>query len=428
MLCRGSVVFEAWRRKLGFSPKRFLIVAAGTHGDVFPLVTLADRLNSRGNEVSFLAPPIYSKWTEGIPGVRFFPLCSFQEYENSSLDFHLLNSRYFPLFMSRYAISWNVAMYRAAHSLIGRNLTLLVADRGMLWADSIIRSRLRIPVIRLQIDPPQFHELQTSNILPWGVVQQNLIARFETSWQKAMEDLDVKQRLGHLSKLTGMGLPSVPRIGLYPNWLARSPRSRFVRKFCFVPPPRLASSCGAEVNKKPAQRLIAFVAGTEGTLSDWSRQFFSIAAAICVRYDYSALLLSGTDPMIYGIAGRSIEWRQFVALSDILPYADLIVHHGGIGTAAAAIEYGVPQIIVPRFTSQFSNAEWIRRLGIGVVMDAYSYTEKQGAEEIRKLLNDRKMRERLRMYKGRCYCEGTILQLIRFLERWSDLPNIQHLY
>lgn len=421
-------MFEAMVRKISFKPRSFLIVAAGTQGDVLPLLALGQRLKSRGNEVSFLAPPLYDKWAEGILGLRFFPLCSSQEYEASLVDFHLLNSRYAPLFMLRHAIPWNATMYSVCKSLSteSKNLTVLVGQRGLLWADSLIRSHLRTPLLRLAIDPPQLWELHTSKMLEWrGVVQRNLIAHFEKAWRDVIANVSVKQRLGRLSQLRGAGLPSVPRIGLYPEWLAPNRQWRFVRKFCFIPPPRMAPYSPAQVEKKSEQQLIVFVAGTHGTLSYWGRRFFEISTAICRKHRYSGLLLggTGTEPGASNEAKESVRWRQYVPLSDILPYASLVVHHGGIGTAAAAIEHGVPQLVIPRFASQPSNAEWIKRLGVGAIMDDYGYTEKQGADQIRKLLTDSNIKMNLRTYQGRCYCKKTLLHLIQFLECWPNVPK-----
>lgn len=45
-----------------------------------------------------------------------------------------------------------------------------------------------------------------------------------------------------------------------------------------------------------------------------------------------------------------------------------VVHHGGIGTIAAAAAAGVPQLIAPQFGDQFYNAGIVRRLGLGATL------------------------------------------------------------
>jgi rhamnosyltransferase subunit B len=52
-------------------------------------------------------------------------------------------------------------------------------------------------------------------------------------------------------------------------------------------------------------------------------------------------------------------------LSEILPKARLLVHHGGIGTAADALREGVPQWLFPSAHDQADNAQRLVDLGVG---------------------------------------------------------------
>jgi rhamnosyltransferase subunit B len=56
---------------------------------------------------------------------------------------------------------------------------------------------------------------------------------------------------------------------------------------------------------------------------------------------------------------------DYVPFSMVLPRAAVLVHHGGIGTAAQGIAAGVPQLVVPSAHDQPDNAVRIHRLGIG---------------------------------------------------------------
>jgi UDP:flavonoid glycosyltransferase YjiC (YdhE family) len=50
---------------------------------------------------------------------------------------------------------------------------------------------------------------------------------------------------------------------------------------------------------------------------------------------------------------------------SLFPHVDLIVHHGGAGTTAAALRSGVPQLIVPHIVDQFFHGRRIAELGVG---------------------------------------------------------------
>jgi UDP:flavonoid glycosyltransferase YjiC (YdhE family) len=49
----------------------------------------------------------------------------------------------------------------------------------------------------------------------------------------------------------------------------------------------------------------------------------------------------------------------------LFPRLDLLVHHGGAGTTAAALRSGVPQLIVPHIVDQFFHGRRIAELGAG---------------------------------------------------------------
>ena len=61
---------------------------------------------------------------------------------------------------------------------------------------------------------------------------------------------------------------------------------------------------------------------------------------------------------------------DFLPLEQILPSTAVIIHHGGIGTAALALKHAVPQLLLPRVFAQPQNSEWMRRLGVGLVLQA----------------------------------------------------------
>ena len=65
-----------------------------------------------------------------------------------------------------------------------------------------------------------------------------------------------------------------------------------------------------------------------------------------------------------GLPGNVVV-HEFVSTRAIMDVADLVVHHGGMGTTLAAAAYGVPQLIVPQIGDQFANAQAVPRAGIG---------------------------------------------------------------
>merc|ERR550532_3202261 len=50
----------------------------------------------------------------------------------------------------------------------------------------------------------------------------------------------------------------------------------------------------------------------------------------------------------------------------LFPQCAVIVHHGGVGTTAAALRSGVPTVVTPIFADQFANAFLVKKSGCGV--------------------------------------------------------------
>jgi UDP:flavonoid glycosyltransferase YjiC (YdhE family) len=66
-----------------------------------------------------------------------------------------------------------------------------------------------------------------------------------------------------------------------------------------------------------------------------------------------------------GLARRSSRFDQ----ARVLDHADLVVCHGGSGTALASLAAGVPLVMVPLFADQFENARRIAKTRAGRIVE-----------------------------------------------------------
>ena len=86
---------------------------------------------------------------------------------------------------------------------------------------------------------------------------------------------------------------------------------------------------------------------------------------------------------------EKVKVAEYIDLEEVAPYASAIVHHGGIGTGSIALRHGLPQLFIPRVFAQPSNAEWLRKLGVGLILKPHEYTTVQGASAISRLLTEK---------------------------------------
>ena len=79
-------------------------------------------------------------------------------------------------------------------------------------------------------------------------------------------------------------------------------------------------------------------------------------------------------PAARSLTGTAIEARhlpanvrhiEYAPFRKLFPRCTVVVHHGGIGTIAAALASGTPQLLIPQAYDQFDNAIRVRALGAG---------------------------------------------------------------
>ena len=75
------------------------------------------------------------------------------------------------------------------------------------------------------------------------------------------------------------------------------------------------------------------------------------------------------DPAGLGHVPPNVHVERWWPQRDVLAHAAVVIGHGGFGTTQAALEAGVPQVVLPLFSfDQFVNAERVADVGVGVAL------------------------------------------------------------
>jgi UDP:flavonoid glycosyltransferase YjiC (YdhE family) len=202
--------------------------------------------------------------------------------------------------------------------------------------------------------------------------------------------------------------PSIPTIALWPAWITGEPLLKALRAaFGFMPLPEFAPALNAKRDGH-----IVFYAGTAGTTDGWLMPYLNAAAAACEK--------AGRSGIVVGASEGPLPAITFAPLPEILQGASALVHHGGIGTAAAALEAGIPQLIIPRIFSQPTNAEWLRRLGVCHVVKPGDWNAAHATKCILDILQNDKMKARAREIAPQVNRKAALDDLCNFLENPSN--------
>ncbi|MBP2471973.1 UDP:flavonoid glycosyltransferase YjiC (YdhE family) [Crossiella equi] len=114
------------------------------------------------------------------------------------------------------------------------------------------------------------------------------------------------------------------------------------------------------------------VAVTLGTVVPALRGTSNLAVVIEALggLDVEVVLAAGTaDLTDLGELPANVRSVGFLPLSAFLPTCSAIVHHGGSGTTAAPLFYGVPQLVLPAFADNPMSAQRVADRGVGLRHD-----------------------------------------------------------
>jgi rhamnosyltransferase subunit B len=170
-------------------------------------------------------------------------------------------------------------------------------------------------------------------------------------------------------------------VGAFPAWFAAPqpdwPASAVVTGF-----PRWRAPAEAPLPDAVRAFLCAGappLAFTAGTGMAQANAFFACALRTATALQRRALFVTRFPDTLPDPLPAAVLVADPLPFDRLLPRVAALVHHGGIGTTAAALAAGVPQLIAPFAFDQFDNAARIVRLGVGQGC-ATRHPERWGAE------------------------------------------------
>ncbi|MDF3068638.1 MAG: hypothetical protein K0R38_4239 [Polyangiaceae bacterium] len=362
-------------------PLKVLLAPVGSRGDVQPQLVLGEELTRRGHVVTLAAPPNFRNWSDAR-GFRFLPI---GEDINATLRENQHMTEQHPVValpgqirMLREALTRQVSdMFAEPHDHD------LVVAAGLSFAAKMVADQLRVPhvfccytlsaMLSAEHPPavaPLFGLPRLGNRLLWGTVT----GAFQLALGSKLNELRKQRGLPEdrgswaaihaqnviLAQDAVMGeIPAdvpgenrhVP--ALVPRPDDAKPLSDLLERFLR----------GAGVGSSSASPVVYLGFGSMPTVD--RARIIRIAIELFERHHARVVLHSSHAED----AGVELPPGVFstgdLDHTSLFPRVDLIVHHGGAGTTAAALRSGVPQLIVPHIVDQFFHGRRIAELGAG---------------------------------------------------------------
>jgi rhamnosyltransferase subunit B len=408
-----------------------ILATVGTDGDVFPHVGLGLVLQERGHRVTLAAPETYRARALTL-GFEFCPLVTADEVGRLLADPDLWH----PLKSGRMMARWGAAMVPRQYDVLadcGRAPdTVIVANPGVLAA-RLVQEKLGIRTASLLLQPGLLPSSSAPPEMPGGLTLPAWSPRWlrDLYWRtvdaagyllvgRSLNRVRIALGLAPVRRLFRWWLSPDLVIGLFPAWYA-APQPDWPAQL------RLAGFGRFDgVRTELPDSVRAFcrsgtppIAFTLGTGMAHAAGFFRAAALACATLRVRGLLLTKYPELIPGRLPPAVEHCTFAPFRQLLPLCRAVVHHGGVGTTAAALEAGCPQLVLPLAWDQPDNAARVARLGVGICLGARQQTAGHMTRALARLVTP-ETRVRCQTAAG-LFGQGNGLEVAaRLVEDWAQ--------
>ena len=355
-----------------------LVTAFGTAGDVFPPLAVAAEMKSRGHDVTFIANAHFARPVQAA-GVTFVASGEESEYR-SLLEARALwaPGEGLKTMMDRGAAPAMRRTYAAIAQRHEPGRTLVI---GSSWAFAarVAQDKLGVPTATMHISPGNivtaypdrgiFHPLYSRLPLGWRrrIIRWAEKRYFDPVLAPPINALRQELGLPPVGQIQSTWLHSPQMvINAFPDWFA-APRPDWppqARCTAFI---LFDGSADAELPRELEQFLDAgeppIAVVTSSAVVTKGRGFLreSLSAAGALRR--RAVFICPRREMLPPLPPWAI-WCAFAPYRKLFQRCAAVIHQGALGTAALAMEAGLPQLAVPYAPEQAHNAARLRNLHI----------------------------------------------------------------
>lgn len=411
---------------------RIVLACAGSHGDLFPYLGLAQGLAARGHTPIVATSPVYRPIVAAA-GLAFHAIRPDIDPGDSALLARVMHPTRGPEVVVREIA---VPATRVAYDdLLAacRGTDLLVAH-PIAFAAPLAGEKLGLPWVSTALAPLMFfarNDFPALPNMPWSApaaarfpwIGRALLAlgrRIVGPWAEPViafrRELGLPDRghpmfEGQFSPWGTLAMFS-PALGApQPDWPARTEATGFVHwNDALAMPPEL----DAFLDAGPPPAVFTLGSTAVGAAGD----FYAESRAAVARLGLRAVLLVGDDPRNRAQAPLPPGVIEIAKAphAKLLPRALVTVHHGGVGTTGQAMHAGRPMLVVPHSHDQPDNAYRVGRLGIARTLRPARYRASAVADALAFLAHDPATRARAAEVGDRVRAEDGPGNAVRFLE------------
>jgi rhamnosyltransferase subunit B len=388
----------------------YVIITAGTSGDLYPFMSIAHALQNMGRRVSFITHSYHAKTVQSA-GLAVMPIGTDEQYLRLIANPDLWSpEKGFSVAFADYRENLGQIL-DAIQTLVDVDPLVVIAHPFAVPAAAIARERGWVSaLVNVFLAPMNFKSCYDPMML--GPVR---IPRWvPMSWRRALWRYLEKRWIDPVAVppinavRESIGLPRVESflthvadapdlsLALFPTWYAPTAPD--------WPQPILRGDFplfDAHAQADFSPELAAFLAAgdkpivvTAGTGNVHAADLFATALTAVNKLGRRAIFLSKDRAQIPVHLPPSVLWQAYVPLAALLPQVAILIHHGGIGTTAEALSAGIPQLVTPFAWDQFDNGARVTALGVGMSVPAKKLSPRKLVRVLDELTNSDEIRAR----------------------------------
>ena len=402
---------------------KFLICAAGSHGDVFPFIAIGREMRARGHEVLLFTNP-YFRDDVLAAGLGFVPVGTVDDYHRTLGELAETNPKKAVQRALDAFIEICRVYYQSMKAEIVAGQTVLIGG-SLLFAPRLLRETDGIPCVSVHLSPSFFQSnVQPARLLPiWIKAGTPLPLKrlawwfcdkffYQTFFTKPLNKLRAELGLAPAADIFRSWIHDADcLLAMFPEWFAPKesdwPADALLAGFPLY-------DTGAQALPDHLAEFIAVgpppVAFSAGTANANAKNFFATSIEACRLAGLRGILLSHFAGQIPEQLPANIMHVDYAPFSALLPRLAAFVHHGGIGSTSQALRAGVPQLIRPVAYDQFDNSIRTVRLGVARELLPKRYSARAVADALTYLMSDVQVQRRCRETALR-FADGDSVQI-----------------
>lgn len=398
-------------------PGHAILIGWGSNGDVFPMIGVGRALLARGHHVTLVTNDHFQPPVENA-GLTFRGLGTAAMYHQTLSNPDIWHPRKGFKAVAQLSQQFLQPMYELTHELLdasasgGTSGGVVVAGTTLALGARVAREVRDFPLASVHLQPSVMLSLDEPPVLMSGLPRLARLPRFARRIFYSLMHRQIDSVMGPAVNnfRATLGLPPVRRmydrwwhspdaiLGLWPQWFAPPapdwpPHITLTGFARYDAPPGSMGRRGQLIAPALLPGAIVF---TPGSANRHAHRFFLAAVDACLRLQRPGILLTPFPENLPPSLPPLVRHIPYAPLQDLLAHCAAIVHHAGIGTTAASLAAGVPQILMPLAHDQPDNAARIEKLGTGTTLPPSRFTGPRLAAQLAALLDNPRITARCR--------------------------------